>query len=129
MILDTTAISDFFRGNRDVLPLIEASDELYVSPVVIGEMLAGFMRGDREKENRRLLDSFLTESQAVVLAIDEDTGERYAHIHNSLREAGMPIPTNDIWIAAQAMQHGLRVVAGDSHYSRISQIIHESYEP
>ena len=71
LMLDTTAISGFFRGDEQILSHVEAADELYVSPVAIGELLAGFMRGSREKQNRQLLESFLVESRAAVLTIDE----------------------------------------------------------
>ena len=57
----------------------------------------------------------------------EETAERYAVILNSLWQAGTPIPTNDIWIAASAMEYGLRVVTTDEHYDKISQIMVEYF--
>lgn len=124
-MLDTTAISGFFRGDEQILSHVEAADELYVSPVAIGELLAGFMRGSREKQNRQLLESFLVESRAAVLTIDEETSERYARIFIRLRSSGTPVPTNDIWIAASAMQHGTSILTTDRHYLRIPQVITE----
>ena len=53
----------------------------------------------------------------------EETAERYAAILNSLWQAGTPIPTNDIWIAASAMEYGLRIVTTDEHYKKIPQIM------
>jgi tRNA(fMet)-specific endonuclease VapC len=125
LMLDTTAISGFFRGDEQILSHMEAADELYVSPVAIGELLAGFMRGSREKQNRQLLESFLVESRAAVLTIDEETSERYARIFIHLRSSGTPVPTNDIWIAASAMQHGTSILTTDRHYLRIPQVITE----
>lgn len=52
-----------------------------------------------------------------------------AQIYDSLRQAGTPIPTNDIWIAATAMQFGLRLVTTDTHYEHVAQISLELYSP
>jgi predicted nucleic acid-binding protein len=57
--------------------------------------------------------------------IDEETSDRYAVIRNSLRKAGTPIPTNDIWIAATAMQYGLTVATTDPHFQKVTQILVE----
>ncbi|MEW6616207.1 MAG: PIN domain-containing protein [Thermodesulfobacteriota bacterium] len=62
------------------------------------------------------------------MAIDEETSERYAVIVNHLRKEGTPIPTNDLWISASAMQHGLKVVTTDNHYLKVLQIITEYYQ-
>jgi tRNA(fMet)-specific endonuclease VapC len=128
LMLDTSGISGFFRRNENILSHMEAADEFYVSPVAIGELLAGFLRGGREKQNRQLLESFMFESRATVLAIDEETSERYARIYTTLRTAGTPVPTNDIWIAASAMQHGLSILTTDRHYSQVPQVITELCE-
>ncbi len=62
-----------------------------------------------------------------LLDVSEETAERYAVILNSLWQAGSPIPTNDIWIAASAMEHGLRVITTDEHYDKIPQIMVEYF--
>ena len=59
---------------------------------------------------------------------DEDTAEKYAVIINSLWNAGTPIPTNDIWIAATAMQHGLNIVTTDPHYLKVPQVVANCFE-
>jgi len=41
---------------------------------------------------------------------------------------GTPIPTNDLWIAASVMQHGLKVLTNDKHYLEVAQIITEYFE-
>ena len=58
-----------------------------------------------------------------VVAIDEETAGRYAAIVTGLRNAGTPIPTNDIWIAATAMQHGLEVLTADARFGKVPQIV------
>ena len=84
-----------------------------MSSISIGELLSGFKGGARERENRDELAEFLDTPRVSIYRVSEDTAEFYAEILNGLRSAGTPIPTNDIWIAAQAMEHGLRLVSMD----------------
>ena len=70
-----------------------------------------------------MLRQFLEPPRMHVVAIDDETAERYAIIVNFLWNAGTPIPTNDIWIAASAMQHGLIVLTSDAHFQKIVQVI------
>jgi len=61
--------------------------------------------------------------------IGEATAERYAVIYASLRSSGQPIPTNDLWIAASAMEHGTELVTLDRDFSHVPQILLALYEP
>jgi predicted nucleic acid-binding protein len=83
----------------------------------------GSLGADGGGKNEAELQKFLTSPRVGLLDITEETAERYAVILNSLWRAGTPIPTNDIWIAATAMEYGLRVVTTDSHYQKIPQIM------
>lgn len=120
--LDTSAYSAFFRGDPAVRDLIQRADEIVLPPVVLGELLGGFRSGSRWAENRRLLDDFLSSRRVRVAAIDAETAERYSEILAHLRRQGRPIPTNDLWIAASAMQHGLRLVTTDAHFAHVPQV-------
>jgi len=123
MMIDTSAVSAFFQGNEAVAGYFRSADALYLNPVVIGELLAGFMLGRREKKNREALDGLLSSPRVSVIGIDSETSERYATILTYLRKNGTPIPTNDLWIAASAMQHGLKLLTADRHYLKVPQII------
>jgi tRNA(fMet)-specific endonuclease VapC len=123
VMLDTSAYSAFMRGHPEVKLALQHAEEIYLNPVILGELLAGFMRGKRRKKNERELQALLSSPRVKVVGMDEDTAERYAVILNSLWNAGTPIPTNDIWIAASAMQHGLHVLTTDAHYQRVPQVI------
>lgn len=125
IILDTSAYSAFLRGNPDVKLSIQQADEVFLNPIIIGELLAGFVMGNAEKKNRALFQEFLLSARVKVIDIDEETSERYAAIINHLREKGTPIPTNDMWISASAMQYGLKVLTTDNHYLKVPQIIIE----
>jgi len=117
------------RGHAEVKRAMQGADEIHLTPVVLGELLAGFYRGRDRRKNERELQTFLQSPRVSVVSIDSETAGRYAIVVSSLRAAGTPIPTNDIWIAASAMQHGLRIIATDAHYSKILQVVTDYFEP
>jgi tRNA(fMet)-specific endonuclease VapC len=127
LMLDTTAISAYFKGHEDIRLSMSSADEIYLNPIVIGELLAGFIMGSREERNRQVLEEFIASPRVRFIYIDEETSERYAAILAYLREQGSPVPTNDLWIAASAMQYGLKVLTTDRHYLEIPQIITEHH--
>ncbi len=128
IMIDTSAYAAFLRGHPGIKLSIQQADEISLSPVVLGELLAGFMMGKNERRNRSILRDFLSSARVNLLEIDEETSERYAVILYHLRTKGAPIPTNDVWIAASAMQYGLKVLTTDKHYIEVPQIITE-YHP
>jgi predicted nucleic acid-binding protein len=123
--LDTSAFSVFLRGKEAVVRALQEADEITLTPVVLGELRAGFLMGKHRARNESVLKKFLASSRVRVRDIDEETAERYAVIFAYLRDQGTPIPTNDIWIAASAMQHGLKLITTDKHYLKLPQIIVE----
>ncbi len=122
ILLDTSALSAFFRGHAGIVEATRAADRIAVSPIVLGELNTVFRGGGRLQRNRELLSKFLQSPRVRTLNLDAETAERYAQIYDSLRRAGTPIPTNDIWIAASAMQFGLLLVTTDGHFERVVQI-------
>jgi len=123
ILLDTSAYSAFMRGDAVVKETLQTVDAIYLNAVVVGELRVGFMRGRARQKNEERLKQFLASSRVSVVAVDDDTAERYAVILNGLWTAGTPISTNDIWIAASAMQFGLTVVTTDAHFLKIPQIL------
>jgi predicted nucleic acid-binding protein len=123
ILVDTSAYSAFMRGSQTIGNAIRAADEIVLNAVVLGELRSGFSRGDQQARNERELLSFLDSPRVSTVSIDDESSDRYAIILASLWIAGTPVPTNDIWIAASAMQHGLRVLTTDEHYLRITQIV------
>ena len=122
-LLDTSAYSAFMRGQADVCAVVRTNEEIFFNSIVIGELTAGFIKGNRRRRDEDELRRFLASPRVGVLEITEETAERYAVILNSLWRGGTPIPTNDIWIAASAMEYGLHVLTTDAHYQKISQIM------
>jgi tRNA(fMet)-specific endonuclease VapC len=123
LLVDTSAYSGFMRGHPEIKVAIQEADEIYVNSIVLGELGAGFIKGGRRRKNEAELKRFLGSPRVNLVDVTENTAERYAVILNSLWQAGTPIPTNDIWIAASAMEHGLQVLTTDDHYQKVPQIL------
>jgi tRNA(fMet)-specific endonuclease VapC len=128
VMIDTSAYVAFLKGAPGVKEAVQEADEIVFNPVVLGELKAGFLMGRNEKRNTAILKDFLNSPRVIIAEIDEETSERYAVIVQSLRIKGTPIPTNDLWIAASAMQHGLKVLTADKHYLEVAQIITEYFK-
>jgi len=123
LLIDTNIYSYAMRGDPDTISVLQRPDEIAICTISIGELLSGFKAGTREDENRQELDQFLDSSRVRIYRIDEYTAEFYAQILANLRKNGTPIPTNDIWIASVAFQHGLRLFTKDQHFSSIPGIV------
>ena len=128
VMIDTSAYSAFLGGNPEVKLSLQQADEIFFNPVILGELISGFSIEKREKKNRTILQDFLSSPRVRIMEIDEETSERYAVIVNHLRLKGTTIPTNDIWIAASAMQYGLKMLTTDKHYLEVTQILTEYFE-
>ena len=123
VLVDTSAYSAFMRDHPAAKEAIQRADEILLTPVVLGELLAGFLRAKQREKNERELRAFLASPRASIVAVDAETAARYAAIVAALWKAGTPIPTNDIWIAASAMQHGARVLTTDGHFLEVPQVM------
>jgi tRNA(fMet)-specific endonuclease VapC len=127
LLLDTSAYSAFMRGHAAIKTSLQRADEIVVNAIVLGELAAGFVKGRRRARNQEELNRFLSSPRVNVVDVTEETAERYGVILNSLWKAGTPIPTNDIWIAASAMEHGLEILTTDAHYQKVGQVIVEHF--
>lgn len=120
--LDTSAYSFLTRGHPALTELIQSTPELSISAIVIGELRAGFRYGSRQRTNEAVLARFLATPRVRTLDVDATTAGRYSEISSYLRLQGTPLPSNDIWIAAHAMQHGLQVATLDRHFLKMPQV-------
>lgn len=117
--LDTNAYSDFRKGRQGYDRLLEEAEEILVPTTVIGELEYGFLMGSRVRENEDELSMFLSLPGVRELPISCGIAERYAYLKASLKKKGTPIPENDVWIAAAALETGSRLMTADTHFSRI----------
>lgn len=120
--LDTNRYTDLARGDLTVVDVIDHADAVFVPFVVLAELRAGFAVGTRAKANERELRRFLSKPGVSALQPDDQTTHQYAGLYRQLRQQGTPIPTNDLWIAALVVQHGLTLYARDSHFDHLPQI-------
>lgn len=118
-LLDTNAYSGLMRGSEAVLSRIRKAERVMLSSVVVGELLYGFRHGMRYEENRARLEGFLANRFVVFLPVTFTSAERFGLIATALKRKGTPIPSNDIWIAAHALETGADLLSFDSHFSRI----------
>lgn len=128
-LLDTSAYSAHFRNHPGVSEFLGYADEVYLSVVVLGELRAGFLKGSRVRRNEESLQEFLSQPRVSVLPVDEDTSDCYATILNDLRRRGRHVSLNDVWIAATAFQHNLRLLTTDRDFQAIPQVLVDFIEP
>ena len=119
ILLDTNAYSAFKRNVPDAIEIIRHAPVIGINSIVCGELLGGFAIGKYEAINRQELKQFLSSKRVKLFGLDESTAEYYAMIYRNLRQKGQPIPTNDMWIAASALQHGLAVFTYDGHFQYV----------
>ncbi len=121
MILDTNAISDYADGNPSLIEALRSSRKHSIPAIVLGEYRYGLARS-RLKHERTIWINRL-ESEMEVLEITRSTARAYADVRNQLRAIGRPIPENDLWIAALAIEHGLSLLTRDSHFDYVSGLV------
>jgi len=124
VLIDTNIYSLAMKGDGHVVNALRKIDLIGFAVISVGELYSGFKGGNRETGNREELNIFLDSPRVVVHAIDAETADFYASILNNLKAAGTPIPTNDIWIAAVAFQHGYKIFTKDRHFNLIPGLVH-----
>lgn len=123
LLIDTNIYSHALLGTADIVDQLRRAEEIFLCVITIGELLSGFKGGTREKENRKRLWLFLDSPRVRVLPIDDETADFYAETFHALKKIGRPIPTNDLWIGAVALQHGLKMFSRDRHFHYIPGLL------
>jgi len=123
LLIDTNIYTLALKGDPGVVSMLQQAHEIGISAVSIGELLSGFKGGKKDQENRRELGEFLDSPRVRLYRVDEETSEFYAEVLHNLMKKGKPIPTNDIWIAALAFQHGLALFSKDQHFKEVPGLL------
>jgi tRNA(fMet)-specific endonuclease VapC len=123
VLLDTNVLADFFAGDPDTVEAFQRSKTLALNTIVLGEFLAGFAGGRRADANRRLLSRFVSSPRVKMLPLGPETAEHYSEVYSRLRRKGTPIPSNDMWIAASAREHGLALFTRDAHFREVDGLL------
>ena len=122
VLLDSNAYSRLMRGDDQTSAVVRDATEVLMSAVVIGELLYGFRNGSRFDKNVADLRSFLDNPYVSFVPVGPISADRYSRIAAALRAKGNPIPTNDVWIAAHAMETGADLVSADRHFEVVDGI-------
>ena len=119
ILIDTSGYIRYLAGDDKVWNYLAGAERIFLSVFVLGELEAGFRAGRKEKPNRLILDRFLTKPGVAVLDATRETAEYFGFVKAALKKAGRPIPLNDVWIAAHALETGSVVVTYDGHFSAV----------
>jgi tRNA(fMet)-specific endonuclease VapC len=121
--IDTNAYSMLMQNRAELQVCLEQAELIYVPTIVLGELHAGFCLGSRFEQNRQQLEAFLDLPGVQITVPDEAVAQRYGYLVRDLRQQGTPIPTNDLWIAASALETGARLVSYDAHFECVPGLI------
>jgi len=121
--LDTSAYSAFNRGDKRLRSWFTSENDIIIPIVVVGELRAGFAAGNKRKENEQLLQRFLDSPNVYVQSITDKTTVIYSFIYLGLRKKGRPIGTNDMWIAATALELDSELLTLDDDFSYVPDLM------
>jgi predicted nucleic acid-binding protein len=121
--LDTSRLTDLFQGDTGLAERLSTCDEVWIPLLVLAEIKAGFYGGTQQHRNEILLRKLLAKTTVGVLLPSRETAEHYARLFVQLKRAGTPVPDNDLWIAALALEHDLLLITRDQHFERIPQLL------
>jgi len=124
-LLDTNIVIALFAGESSIIDRFQYAGELFLPGVVLGELYYGAFRSSRVDDNIKRIGAFARAN--VILDCNIDVAVRYGEIKNNLRKKGRPIPENDIWIAAIAMQYDLTLITRDAHFEQIDDLVLEMW--
>ena len=124
-LLDTNIVIALFANELALIQRLGEAEEVFTPSVVLGELYYGARKSKRVKENLMRIEEFAMRS--IVLGCDAETARRYGEVKNGLRQRGCPIPENDIWIAAIALQYDLTLVARDVHFGEVDGLEVEAW--
>ena len=124
-LLDTNAAIARIRGDQALMQLLVHADEIFVPVIVLGELYYGAENSAKIQDN--LIQIEQLRSSVIVLDCDQDTAREFGRLAHEQRVKGRMLPDNDMWIAALARQHYLKVITRDSHFEEVNDLEHESW--
>jgi tRNA(fMet)-specific endonuclease VapC len=124
-LVDTNIVIALFAAEATMTERLGETEEIFVPSIVLGELYYGARKSNRVRVNVARIDDFAARN--IVLSCDTDTARRYGEVKNELRRKGRPIPENDIWIAALALQYDLTLVARDAHFEQVNGLRVEAW--
>jgi tRNA(fMet)-specific endonuclease VapC len=123
--LDTSVAVRFLNGNAAITARVLAVPEIVLPIVVVGELLFGAENSTRPLQNLPRYLEFI--SACVVTPLGRETATSYARTRLALKRKGRPIPMNDVWIAAQCLEHGWVLVTDDTDFDYVDGLALERW--
>ena len=121
-LLDTCTVSDFVKGQPNVLARIKATAPNLIAVSALTRMEVDYglaLNADRARKLAPVLDAFF--STIVTLPFDEVDAKAAAAIRAALKTAGQPIGAYDVLIAGMGLASGLVVVTSNlGEFKRVS---------
>lgn len=124
-LLDSSVVIRHFRQGGSVSQRLETFASLYLPSIALGELNSGAHRSARPARNLEQIREFV--EGVTIIPVDHETAEIYGQISARLAALGTPIPQNDIWIAACAVQWGFTLATTDEHFRRIDGLSYEMW--
>ena len=120
IVIDTNAYTRLLAGEEDVLNVIGTAKIVYMSIFVLGELYAGFAGGTKERGNKDALNRFLLKPSVKILNATSETAKIFGMVKQDLKKSGTPLPINDVWIAAHALETGSTLITYDRHFKKVA---------
>ena len=125
ILLDTNAYSQYVKFDKKVVKVLSRSDEICLSAISIGELTFGFLKGSMDELNNAILYRFINNPLTKLIDINKRIATTYGSIYFNLKNKGTPIPVNDIWIAASAIETDSILITYDKHFLKIPNLLVE----
>ena len=116
-LLDTNIVIGMLTGDTAIQKKMQNGNNLFLASPTVGELYYRAQKSNKVTENLHRINVFVEEH--TFLSCDLETAQWYGIIKERLQRKGRPIPNNDIWIAAVAMQRGLILVTRGSHFNAV----------
>ena len=124
-LLDTNIVIALFAGEARVLNQLQQAVGICIPSIVLGELYYGARKSAQIAVNTQRVDDFAVKNE--ILSCDLETARQYGIIKKELHSKGRPLPENDIWIAALAIQHDMILVTRDAHFNEIEGLSVEKW--
>ncbi len=122
LLIDSNRFIDFCAGADEAVAMFEQAALLVIPFVVLAGIRAGGQLARRGEAQVRVLNQLLNQPGVRTAHSTDGTTHHYAALYAQLRRNGTPIPTNDIWIAAIALEHNLVLYSRDDHFDHIPSV-------
>ncbi len=119
-LLDTNIIIALFADDGKVVKNISSAEAVFIPVIALGELFYGAELSLKREQNSKKLNEFSTVCQLLNCTLE--TAKHYGEIKSRLKKKGTPIPENDIWIAALAIQYELTLSTRDKHFRQVKDL-------